>query len=310
MKEVDGGGSGTHQQEVPLCDICEDEHADIRTIRALDTRSTDPAASTAAGEGLTVAKVGEAAEFVVTAMEVGSGKQQRDGGDEVVASLVQQHTADKGDGGGGGAATTNPKRGKRKRGGCSGTGNSRSRTAKKNKTGSATSRLVPANPYTTVGDNGDGTYNCSYTLPEGADEVGGGKWQLGVLLNGRHIGGSPFAIEVRPSATITNWVFGSVVAAECHLSEGGAVATKLEDESEAGTIADGGGCTPMIHGLHFWELEVVKNEADLDFAPGGWFFGVCRPGIDVDDGEAFHTRDDTWMMYQSNNPSWHHALHR
>ena len=53
-------------------------------------------------------------------------------------------------------------------------------------------------------DNGDGTYNCSYTPPEGADKVEGGKRQLEMLLNGNHIVRSPFAVEMRPS-NITNW---------------------------------------------------------------------------------------------------------
>ena len=33
-------------------------------------------------------------------------------------------------------------------------------------------------------------------------------------------------------------------------------------------------------------------------------FGVCRPGIDLNDGKNFHSRADTWVMYQNNNPGW------
>lgn len=153
-------------------------------------------------------------------------------------------------------------------------------------------------------DNADGTYTCSYTPSEGAAEIGGGKWQLEVLLNGTHIVGSPFAIEVRPSANITNWVFGSIATGEYALSEGGAVASKTSDESETGAIADGAGCSPMTSGVHFWELEVVKNEVNPPNWPGSWDFGVCRPGIDLDDGANFYSRADTWMMAQDNDPGW------
>ena len=39
---------------------------------------------------------------------------------------------------------------------------------------------------------------------------------------------------------------------------------------------------------------------DLD-----WCFGVCRPGIDLNnDSKDFDNRDDTWMMYQLNEPYW------
>jgi len=40
-----------------------------------------------------------------------------------------------------------------------------------------------------VVDNGDGTYSCSYTPQEGANDVDGGNWHLKVLLNGKHIVG-------------------------------------------------------------------------------------------------------------------------
>ena len=61
----------------------------ILAIGALDTGATDSAATTAVGEWLTVAKVGEAAEFVVTAIEVGGGRQRSVGGDDVVIKLTR-----------------------------------------------------------------------------------------------------------------------------------------------------------------------------------------------------------------------------
>eukprot|EP00729_Bicosta_minor_P005573 gene5573-biopygen18819 len=278
----------------------EQQAADILAVGWISRADTDPSASTAAGEGLTVARVGEAAEFVVSAVEVGTGKQRDSGGDVVVVVLVQSDAPDGSVGGGGGAAAAaaaKPESGKRKRngGGSSGKG----RATKKSKTGAAASPAPAAND-TTVVDNSDGTYSCSYTPPEGADAVGGGKWGLEVLLNGKHIVGSPFAIEVRPSADITNWAFGSVATGEYALSEGGAVATKIKNWTYKGAIADGARCTPMTSGINYWELEVVKNDART----GGWFFGVCRPGIDLNDGKYFCDRDDTWMMCQDNTPYW------
>ena len=124
--------------------------------------------------------------------------------------------------------------------------------------------------------------------------------QLEVLLNGEHIAGSPFAVEVRPSATSTNWVFGSFQNYYYKLSEGGAVIEKILRRGAAGAIADGAGCAPMTAGVHYWELEVVTNDA----VNGLWFFGVCRPGIDLNDGQIFSNRDDTWVMDQDNTPGW------
>eukprot|EP00729_Bicosta_minor_P010042 gene10042-biopygen17958 len=271
----------------------------ILAIGMLDTNATNPSASTAAGAGLTAGKVGGVADFVVTAVEVGTGKQRSAGGDIVVIAFAQNGAAyeDAAPSVGGGAAAK-PASGKRKRGGGS-SSSGKGRASKQSKTGAATTGQVPAETDTTVVDNGDGTYSCSYTPPAGAAEVGGGKWRLEVLLNGKPIVGSPFAVEVRPSADITNWVFGSVSTGEYALSEGGAVATKIGYSWE-GAIADGVGCTPMTSGIHYWELEVVENGE----GGGGWMFGVCQPGIDPDDGEDFVKRDDTWLMGQDNDPDW------
>eukprot|EP00729_Bicosta_minor_P006327 gene6327-biopygen25913 len=278
----------------------EQQAADILAVGWISSEDTDPAASTAAGDGLTVARVGEAAEFVVRAVDVGTGKQRGEGGDAVAASLVQGDAADEGaapSGGAGDAVAAKPENGKRKRGGGS---SGKVRASKQRKTGATTAAAAPAETTTTVVDNGDGTYSCSYTPPDGADTVGGGKWRLEVLLNGKHIVGSPFAIEVRPSANMTNWTFGSVATGAYWLSEGGAVATKFKHQTWTGAIADGAGCTPMTSGVNYWELEVVNVGSDSGYL----CFGVCRPGIDLNDGKNFHWRDDTWMMVQYNGPYW------
>eukprot|EP00729_Bicosta_minor_P001907 gene1907-biopygen20736 len=285
----------------------EQRAADILAVGWINTEDTDPTASTAAGQGLTAARVGKSSEFVVTAVDVSTGKQRSSGGDVVMVKFAQSGAADegaaqsgggRGRGGGGGAAAT-PASGKRKRGGSS--GNGKGRASKKSKAGAASSAaLPPATTAMTSVDNGDGTYSCSYTPPEGADAVGGENWRLEVLLNGKPIVGSPFAIEVRPSADMTNWAFGSIATGAYALSEGGAVATKIKNATFTGAIADGAGCTPLSSGIHYWELEVVNVGA----GDGWWYFGVCRPGIDLDDGADFEDRDDTWVMGQYNDPAW------
>jgi hypothetical protein len=150
-----------------------------------------------------------------------------------------------------------------------------------------------------VVDNDDGTYTCNYMPPAGAETK---RWQLEVLLNGKHIVGSPFAVEVRPG--YTDFVFGSMPdGGEYKLSEGGAVATKLKDMTFRGVVADGGGCGPMMDGtITYCEIEIVNNGGGY----GAWCFGVCRPDINLNDqaSKDFRNRDDTWMMYQDNNPYW------
>eukprot|EP00729_Bicosta_minor_P014100 gene14100-biopygen443 len=278
----------------------EEQTADILAIGWINTEDTDPTASTAIGEGLTATRVGKSSEFVVTAVDVWTGKQRSSGGDVVMAKFAQSGAADEGaaqsGGGGGGGAAATPESGKRKRGGSS--GSCKGRASKKSKTSPASSAAL--SPAMTSVDNGDGTYSCSYTLSEGADKVGRGEWQLEVLLNGKPIVGSPFAIEVRPSANMTNWAFGSVATGQYALSEGGAVATKIEDYTYKGAIAGGAGCIPMTSGIHYWELEVVQNDDN----GGDWMFGVCQSGIDLDDGEDFSDRDDTWLMAQWNDRGW------
>eukprot|EP00729_Bicosta_minor_P020147 gene20147-biopygen6582 len=80
----------------------EQQAADILAVGWINTEDTDPTASTAAGDGLTVARVGEITEFVVSAVEVGTGKQRSSGGDVVVVMLAQNGAPDQSTGGGGG----------------------------------------------------------------------------------------------------------------------------------------------------------------------------------------------------------------
>ena len=189
-----------------------------------------------------------------------------------------------------------PVSGKRKRGGGS---SGKGRAPKKSKTGASNSAsaAAPDGVYGTARDNGD---ELQLTPTEGMESKRNA-WQLEVLLNGKHIAGSPFAVEVRSSGVVTNWVFGSIpTSGDYKLSDGGAVVTKIKNGGYKGAIADGAGCAPMTAGVHYWELEVVKNDA----TNGLWFFGVCWPGIDLNDGKAFRDRDDTWMMRQYNSPYW------
>jgi len=152
-----------------------------------------------------------------------------------------------------------------------------------------------------VVDNANGTYNCSYTPPDGAAVVNGGRWRLEVTLNGNHIARSPFPIRVHPGGSDTQKLaFGSTPSdGSYELTEEGSVVTKIKGINFKGVLADGPGCAPMNSGACYWELEVVKNDDN-----GHWYFGVCRPGIDLNDSTNFYSRDDTWLMGQSNTPEW------
>ena len=109
----------------------------------------------------------------------------------------------------------------------------------------------------------------------------------------------PTGLAANASPGAATLSFGNFASADYKLSEEGAVATKIAD-SITGATVDGTGCTPIISGVHYWELEVVRVGAK----DGVWCFGVCRPGIDLNDGSDFPNREDTWMMMQDNDPSW------
>ena len=107
--------------------------------------------------------------------------------------------------------------------------------------------------------------------------------------------------------------FRSMAAGEYTISEGGTVATKVK-AGYRGAICDGqsteGGGAPDYYnsdaieeGKHHVQFEVAT---DSGYGAGGWCFGVCRPGIDLNDAASqdFYNRDDTWMMYQNNAPQW------
>eukprot|EP00729_Bicosta_minor_P032744 gene32744-biopygen845 len=193
--------------EVALSSIFDKAIAQMAELMQLNVGNTNPAASIAFGEGVETAHagMGMVADFVVTAIEFGTGKQSTAGGDDVEVRVVPK---DKGGGGGGGvggagaaAAAAPAKGGKRKRGSCGGGAASAS---KKSKTGAAASSATGGNGgvFEAISgaavDNGDGTYSCSYTLPDGAEEQ---EWALEVLLNGEHVVGSPFALNVEAAAT-------------------------------------------------------------------------------------------------------------
>ena len=155
----------------------------------------------------------------------------------------------------------------------------------------------------TAVDAGNGTYSCSFTPPEGADRMKGGEWQLEVLLNGEHVAKSPCPIKVHPIESkppMMKLAFGSIPTdGSYELTEGGSVATKVKGINFRGVLANGPGCIPMNSGVYYWELEVVKNDDN-----GHWYFGVCRPGVDLNGSKNFYARDDTWLMGQSNTPEW------
>eukprot|EP00729_Bicosta_minor_P021052 gene21052-biopygen19309 len=192
--------------EVMLSSIFDKAIAQMAELMQLNVSNTNPAASIAFGEGVETAHAGteKVAEFVVTAIEFGTGKQSTAGGDDVAVRVAPKDEGSGGGGGGGGAAAAAAapaKGGKRKRGTSAGGGAS---TSKKSKTGAAASSAPGGNGgvFEAISgaaiDNGDGTYSCSYTLPDGAEEH---EWALEALLNGEHVVGSPFALNVEAAVT-------------------------------------------------------------------------------------------------------------
>eukprot|EP00729_Bicosta_minor_P010761 gene10761-biopygen8222 len=186
--------------EVKATAMLEKAVEQVPMLMKLNVGNTNPAASIAFGQGVETAHAGTGmmAEFVVTAIEFGTGKQSTAGGDDVAVRVAPK---DKGGGGGGAAAAAAPvKGGKRKRG----SGGGAASASKKSKNGAATSSapggdggVFEAISGAAV-DNGDGTYSCSYTLPDGAEKK---EWVLEALLNGEHVVGSPFALTIEVAVT-------------------------------------------------------------------------------------------------------------
>eukprot|EP00729_Bicosta_minor_P004234 gene4234-biopygen17831 len=192
--------------EVNTTAMLEKAVAHVPMLMKLNVGNTNPAASIAFGEGVETAHAGtgKVAEFVVTAIEFGTGKQSTAGGDDVAVRVVPKDKGGGGGGGGGGAAAAAAapaKGGKRKRGSSGGGAASAS---KKSRTGAAASSATggKGGVFEAISgaavDNGDGTYSCSYTLPDGAEEK---EWALEVLMNGEHVVGSPFALNVEAALT-------------------------------------------------------------------------------------------------------------
>lgn len=178
--------------------------AQMPLLLAVNVGNTNAAVSTVVGEGVAKSIVGGdgAAEFVVTAKEFGTGRQRAASGDAVTVRVVPKEKGGSGgcgSGGGGGAAAKPVKGGKRKCGG--GGGGAAVNTSKKSKTGAAASSsagAAAAELNTVVGavaDTNDGRYNCSYTLPTGAEEKESG---LEVLPNGEHVVGRLQDTHTRP----------------------------------------------------------------------------------------------------------------
>eukprot|EP00729_Bicosta_minor_P032589 gene32589-biopygen23372 len=191
--------------EVTLSSAFDRAIAQMAELMQLNVGNTKPAASIAFGEGVETAHAGtgKVTEFVVTAIEFGTGKQSTADGDDVAVRVVPKDKGVGGGGGGGGAAAAAAPAngGKRKRGSSGGGAAS---AFKKSKTGDAASSATGGNGgvFEAISgaavDNGDGTYKCSYTLPDGAEEK---EWALEVLLNGEHVVGSPFALNVEAAVT-------------------------------------------------------------------------------------------------------------
>ena len=57
-----------------------------------------------------------------------------------------------------------------------------------------------------VDDRGDGSYLATYTVPTDAEP---GYYQLNVCLDGVHIHGSPFKVQVLPGRWYMKFLFGT-----------------------------------------------------------------------------------------------------
>eukprot|EP00729_Bicosta_minor_P012326 gene12326-biopygen19029 len=211
--------------EVKATAMLEKAVAQVPMLMQLNVGNTNPAASIAFGEGVEIAHagMGMVVDFVVTAIEFGTGKQSTAGGDDITVRVAQKDKGGGGGGGGGGAAAAAPpaKGGKRKRGSSGGGAAS---VSKKSKTGAAASSATggKGGVFEAISgaavDNGDGTYSCSYTLPDGAEEK---EWALEVLLNGEHVVGSPFALNVEAAVTSLGGVEIKGAAGKCGASVNG-----------------------------------------------------------------------------------------
>jgi hypothetical protein len=122
--------------------------------------------------------------------------------------------------------------------------------------------------------------------------------EIEVLVLGRPVPQSPYAVDVVTNhARVTNWRFGSV-GVKAKLSEDGRRVTKTAKGWDFGAIADGAGCEPLVAGRHYWEVKrVVHGEAD-----GSIYFGVCRPGVPVD--QQFSNLAETWVIGHCDPETW------
>jgi hypothetical protein len=75
------------------------------------------------------------------------------------------------------------------------------------------------------------------------------------------------------------------------LSEGGAVATKLDDNRHADTLVTSG--TELTVGKHYWEMVITNNGALRTIFV---LVGVTRPNLDPDGNYAEEESTDGWFM--------------
>eukprot|EP00729_Bicosta_minor_P025333 gene25333-biopygen18417 len=127
--------------EVALSRKFDEAVAEMAELMQLNVGNTNPAASIAFGEGVETAHAGtgKVTEFVVTAIEFGTGKQSTAGGDDVAVRVAPKDEGGGGGGGGGAAAIAAPANGGKRKRGSSGGG--AACVSKKSKTDAATPRV-------------------------------------------------------------------------------------------------------------------------------------------------------------------------
>jgi hypothetical protein len=82
------------------------------------------------------------------------------------------------------------------------------------------------------------------------------------------------------------------------LSEGGAVATKTDDNfnNHDSTLVTSG--VELTAGKHYWEMEILNDDE------GSTCFGVTRPNLDPDDDYSLTACTDGWFMLPADGSLW------
>jgi hypothetical protein len=88
------------------------------------------------------------------------------------------------------------------------------------------------------------------------------------------------------------WVWRTFDEEKVTLSEGGAVATKVDDDNEADTLVTSG--IELTAGKHYWEVVILNDDG------GSVLVGVTRPNLDPNGDYSLTASTDGWFMLPAN----------